>query len=302
MRRKVYEIYLRYDDFLKTDEAEWWDECDRVNSIIWRSELQALSCCNGCGSDYDKVYVDEIQDSTQNEVLLFIIASGFRLHGLFLAGDPAQSVVEGVDFRFEEIRSIVHKISDGKERIERPMKLLVNYRSHSGILDCAGFVLELLFKGFPGAAKVLPKDSGLYKGPRPVYSVFSAIEEGEEYLVKLLRSNERLVVLCNDDEAECITSFFNLHEIGNTVLGIRAAKGLEFAEVLILDWFCSTSRCDQKSWKQLIGQSGDVISVDPQLETQLKVLYTGITRSCDRLLFVERRDSLSASAFFRSLK
>jgi superfamily I DNA/RNA helicase len=43
-----------------------------------------------------KVYVDEVQDYTQAEILLF-----FKLSGpgdLFLGGDPAQSVVEGVEF------------------------------------------------------------------------------------------------------------------------------------------------------------------------------------------------------------
>ena len=81
--------------------------------------------------------------------------------------------MEGVDFRFEEVRSIVHKLKarkgEKKERIEKPIILSTNYRSHSGILDAAGLVLDLLFKEFPGAAKVLPKDKGLYRGPRPTY-------------------------------------------------------------------------------------------------------------------------------------
>ena len=64
-------------------------------------------------------------------------------------------MVEGIDFRFEEVRSVIHKLSRGKEKIERPIKLLVNYRSHSGVLDCAAFVLDYLFSAFPGAAKVI---------------------------------------------------------------------------------------------------------------------------------------------------
>jgi len=77
-----------------------------------------------------RVYVDEIQDYTQAEIALFFLLCGQG--GLFLAGDPAQSVsgpvlvtgfivlyvmndlkqftiqvVEGVEFRFEEVRLLL---------------------------------------------------------------------------------------------------------------------------------------------------------------------------------------------------
>jgi hypothetical protein len=105
-----------------------------------------------------------------------------------------------VDFRFEEVRSVVHKLSGGKESIQKPMKLLVNYRSHSGILNCASAVLEKMFAMFPGCAKVLPKDSGLYIGPRPVYFQADITKKSQDDLYHILRSNERLVVLCQDFE------------------------------------------------------------------------------------------------------
>jgi superfamily I DNA/RNA helicase len=91
-----------------------------------------------------------------------------RHHGdLFLAGDPAQSVVEGSDFRFEDIRTVAHFLfqneKTGKKGIpEKPMKLNVNFRSHSGILNVASGVLDLLFSAFPGSAKELPRDKGLF--------------------------------------------------------------------------------------------------------------------------------------------
>ncbi len=44
----------------------------------------------------DKVYVDEVQDLTSAELALLVKMSSSGI--LFLAGDPAQSVEEGVDF------------------------------------------------------------------------------------------------------------------------------------------------------------------------------------------------------------
>ena len=48
--------------------------------------------------------MDEVQDYLQPEIALFYMLSGPG--DLVLAGDTAQNVVEGVDFRFQVIRSV----------------------------------------------------------------------------------------------------------------------------------------------------------------------------------------------------
>ena len=147
-RREVYHLYTRYDEIRR--ERGLWDDTDQVAALLYRSRLQHTAIAE----PYDRVYVDEVQDCTQAEIALYFVAAGLDMRALFFAGDPAQSVVEGVDFRFEEIRSVVHKLSGGKESILRPLRLLVNYRSHAGVLDCASLVLEKMFGVFPSAAKV----------------------------------------------------------------------------------------------------------------------------------------------------
>ena len=149
-RREVYHLYTRYDEVRR--ERGLWDDADQVAALLHRSRLQRTAIAE----PYDRVYVDEVQDCTQAEIALYFVAAGLDTRALFFAGDPAQSVVEGVDFRFEEIRSVVHKLSAGKESIVRPLRLLVNYRSHAGVLDCASLVLEKMFGVFPSAAKVAP--------------------------------------------------------------------------------------------------------------------------------------------------
>ena len=151
-RREVYHLYTRYDEVRR--ERGLWDDADQVAALLHRSRLRHTAIA----APYDRVYVDEVQDCTQAEIALYFVAAGLDMRALFFAGDPAQSVVEGVDFRFEEIRSVVHKLSAGKESIVRPLRLLVNYRSHAGVLDCASLVLEKMFGVFPSAAKVAPSD------------------------------------------------------------------------------------------------------------------------------------------------
>jgi superfamily I DNA/RNA helicase len=54
-----------------------------------------MTACTGYGRDYDKVYVDEVQDNTQAEVVLYFLAAGLDMKAPFFAGDPAQCVEEG---------------------------------------------------------------------------------------------------------------------------------------------------------------------------------------------------------------
>jgi hypothetical protein len=47
---------------------------------------------------------------------------------------------------------------------------------------------------------------------------------------------------------------------------------------------------------------GHTHDAQPQMETQLKLLYTAVTRSCARLIFAETRSSAAGDDFFRWLE
>jgi hypothetical protein len=106
------------------------------------------------------------------------------------------------------------------------------------------------------------------------------------------------------------------------VLGIRDVKGLEFDDVIILNFFSaeiepndesghlwqSIPKSSEKSWKLLI-KIEDAATVrqgisDPQVQMQLKMLYTACSRCRCRLIFFESNDLSSTSVgsvFFRKL-
>lgn len=156
-----------YEKFKK--ELGLWDDCDRVRHLLLRfDESKKVDPASLDRVRRSRVYVDEIQDYTQIECLVFFYLGGPG--GLFLAGDSAQSVVEGTEFRFEEIRSIGYFVagSDRRDLVpQKPKTVNVNFRSHAGILNTAAAFLDLLFKYFPGSAKQLKKDRGLFQGSRP---------------------------------------------------------------------------------------------------------------------------------------
>lgn len=160
----------------------------------------------------------------------------------------AQSVVEGTDFRFEEIRSVGFFVA-GKDRRhlipEKPRVVNVNFRSHSGVLNCAGGFLDLLFGYFQSSVKQLKKDHGLFKGARP--GVFHKVDV--QQLSTLLKENlQGAVVLTHDESASRWKEVLD-HEL---VYGIREAKGLEFKTVIVLDFFSELPSSLQKPWRNLL--------------------------------------------------
>ena len=192
LREQIYDEFLQYQKYL--EDQQLWDDCDRVRHL--------LLCINRAKKEdpeaFDqvkrsKVYVDEVQDYTQLEILLFFYLSG--PNGLFLAGDPAQSVVEGTEFRFDEVRGVGHFVGSV---IQKPKTVNVNFRSHSGILNCAGGVLDILFTHFPSSAKQLKKDEGLFQGSRPGVLSGTSINQLNTLLGDKLKG---AVVLTHDDSA-----------------------------------------------------------------------------------------------------
>ena len=75
---------------------------------------------------------------------------------------------------------------------------------------------------------------------------------------------------------------------------------------MILDFFAIIPDKHQAAWATLIKSDPanklEIASTGksaPYLESQIKLLYTAMTRCCDRLVFVETKKTKAGVAFFR---
>jgi len=299
LRENIYTEYVNYEKYKK--ELGLWDDCDRVRDLLLRlDELKRVDLAAFDQVRRSRVYVDEVQDYTQIECLLFFYLGGPG--GLFLAGDPAQSVVEGTEFRFEEMRSVGHFVAGSDRRSrdlipQKPKTVNVNFRSHSGILNTAASFLEFLFRYYPGSAKQLKKDHGLFQGSRP--GVLHRVNVNQ--LAALLSDKLKgAVVLVHDESAQYWRRALGDYKL---VYGIREAKGLEFKSVILLNFFHELPSYLHKPWRNLLldREGLDFETKYPLVGTQLKLLYTGITRCIERLFFVETSSSIAGDTTVRWL-
>lgn len=108
------------------------------------------------------------------------------------------------------------------------------------------------------------------------------------------------MVLVHDDKVKSLKEQLGTN---HPIMGFREAKGLEFRDVLIVDFFSGLPLEDQKAWRELL-RDRDLHPLQegcPQLEGSLKLLYTAITRTSRRMFYMETKDSMAGRAFFKWL-
>lgn len=163
-RKSVYCLYKIYEQVKR--DGNFYDIPDVVYNLAGRSLRKSGGDNNSRKLlPIDSLFVDEVQDFTMAELYLLTKLSRDP-NNLMLAGDTAQSITEGVAFRFTDVRQIFYELFGGIE--PDLLQLTHNYRSHSGILRLAACVVELLYFFFSDSLDRLPPDLGLFDGPKPI--------------------------------------------------------------------------------------------------------------------------------------
>uniref|UniRef100_K1PIT9 Lupus brain antigen 1-like protein n=1 Tax=Magallana gigas TaxID=29159 RepID=K1PIT9_MAGGI len=312
-REQIYDIFKKYDHFKR--QKFLFDETDLVQNVFNRlkkeKEMKWI---------IHQIYVDETQDFTQAELCLLLRVC-HSPNEMFLTGDTAQSIMRGIAFRFNDLRSLffyakksMHAIgkSSGVKVPKKVHQLTHNYRSHAGILSLASSILDLMVEFFPESFDRLKKDQGLD-------------------LAVLLRGNKRktshiefgahqAILVVNEAARDNIPEELNL----GLILTIYEAKGLEFDDILLYNFFkdsqatkewrvvtdfleklaATNEQSSIHSLESLVSINADVLKLgdrprplafDPNqhkvLNSELKHLYTAVTRARVNVwIFDEDRD------------
>ncbi|KAJ7322629.1 hypothetical protein JRQ81_018916 [Phrynocephalus forsythii] len=325
-RSEIYQLFCLYQQI--KCQGSYFDEEDVLHKLF-----QRLSKFSILPWYIHELYGDEIQDFTQAELALLMKCIDDP-NAMFLTGDTAQSIMEGVAFRFSDLRSLFHyasKSSNEKKQciVRKPRRiyqLYQNYRSHSGILYMASGIVDLLQYYFPESFDRLPRDRGLFDGPKPTVLESCSVSD----LAILLRGNKRrtqpiefgahqVILVANETAKEKIPEELSLA----LVLTIYEAKGLEFDDVLLYNFFTDSEA--YKEWKiissfpvscssheetELILETSLEKDTEPErksllpnpemykmLNGELKQLYTAITRARVNLWIFDENSDRRAPAF-----
>ncbi|CAI5511533.1 unnamed protein product, partial [Closterium sp. Naga37s-1] len=122
-RTAIYALFLQYER-LKRQRGDH-DMCDHHSSSVWQqgwvsSAAIGTSRAVGAGGKvvagppFQYVYVDEVQDLTQAQIAILQFLCSNVATGFFFAGDTAQTIARGVDFRFQDVRRLFYELFLGK--------------------------------------------------------------------------------------------------------------------------------------------------------------------------------------------
>ncbi|KAK8699566.1 hypothetical protein V6N13_115649 [Hibiscus sabdariffa] len=98
-RQMIYGIFQGYEK-MKGKKGEF-DMADVVIDLHHRLQKEKFK-----GDIMDFVYIDEVQDLTMRQIALFKHVCKNVSEGFVFCGDAAQTIARGIDFRFEDIRSL----------------------------------------------------------------------------------------------------------------------------------------------------------------------------------------------------
>ena len=250
-RKVVYELFLQYQQ--ERLRNGMYDIADLVFNCHRRLQSNTTPEWS-----IHQFYVDETQDFTQGELCLLIRCCRFP-NEMFFTGDTMQSVMRGTAFRFSDLKTLFHiankvVLKEGQHDIIRVPKKLYqlthNFRSHSGILRLASSIADLLSYYFPDSVDLLAKDQGLLEGPKPVLVESCTPTD----LALILQGNQRqtsriefgahqAVLVVSNDAREAMPDELKQ----GLVMTIYEAKGLEFDDVLIYNFF-KDSQVDNSSF------------------------------------------------------
>ncbi|KAG7980453.1 hypothetical protein I3843_05G183000 [Carya illinoinensis] len=316
-REIIYELFQNYEK-MKMENGEF-DLADLVIDLHRRLRIGSYA-----GDKIDFVYIDEVQDLTLSQIALFKYICKNVEEGFVFSGDTAQTIVRGIDFRFQDIRSLFYKKfllelkSSGRNKREEKgimsdsFHLSQNFRTHDGVLKLSHSVIELLYHFFPQSIDVLEPENSLVYGEAPIL-----LESGsnENAIITIFGNNgnseasivgfgAEQVILVRDDFAQKEVSKY----VGKQalVLTIVECKGLEFQDVLLYNFFGSSPLKNKwrviseymKEYDLFDSTSRSTFSTKHNdLCSELKQLYVAITRTRQRLWICENTEEFCKPMF-----
>jgi superfamily I DNA/RNA helicase len=244
-RENVYHLFLQYEKLKR--KARAYDLADRV----WHLYEQ-LASGGYRGDKMEFVYVDEVQDFTLAQLSLFSFISSNPQDGFVFAGDTAQVITRGVNFRFQDARSLFYK--DYGQAVERmktcgtgqkvlcqgvknsavPLfQLSHNFRTHMGVVNMANSIINLLYHFFPLSIDKLDCETSLVSGELPVLLMTKREQilklvsgSGGDAKMECLDFGANQAILVRDEDQK--RNFLEKSGGKALVLTISGCKGLEF--------------------------------------------------------------------------
>ncbi|KAG9393211.1 ATP-dependent DNA helicase PcrA [Carpediemonas membranifera] len=212
-----------------------------INDVITYIYRQIIS--HGYhGTPVHSFVVDEAQDSPITLVQLLTQVCGSNMASIVVAGDTAQAIADGIEFRFKDVHEAASRVAvDGKP--VTMVDLDVNYRSTSKVCELGNHLINLM-KIYPKSIDMAEELS--FKRSGSGAAVFFEHASHADLDDLLSRSKRELAdakgSIFGAKQAVIVRSYADVPpELERSlVLTVEDAKGLEFDDILLYNFFTNS--------------------------------------------------------------
>ena len=288
-KMEVWDLFILYERWKVQHRA--YDFQDIVNYILGQVKYYGY-----CGVPIHFMMVDEVQDLTPATIALLITVCKEKL---MFSGDTAQTIAKGVGFRFCDIETLFQEAELAKPAINH---LTMNFRTHNQVLAMANSIVSLLETLFPQTIDKMAKETSLIDGPTPMiipkndfndlfYFLFGVSLAGEHSENQF--GCNQVIIVRNQEAKEKLHPLLS-HALCLTVF---EAKGLEFDDVILFNFFTDTEVSSEK-WKIL----NTIRKVDVDHYYKNTEQYQEIIKRVDKLKCLGSVDQSKLSLLCTELK
>ncbi|KAJ7051172.1 hypothetical protein C8F01DRAFT_1067163 [Mycena amicta] len=299
-KARTYDLFEKY--LAEKRRRGDFDLADRTRMILEEFRKNGVP-----GQKIDYLYVDEVQDNLLVDVLL-LRSICHNPNGLFWAGDTAQTISAGSSFRFQELKAFLYRVEERRKGKypelsfahgvpPKIFQLTTNYRSHTGIVNCARTVIETLTQLWPESIDKLHPETGTVDGLKPLFfeNWDSENVQANQFLFGTESSGGRI----DFGAQQCMSRILVrdkiakeklLREVGEVaiIMSLYDAKGLEFNDVLLYNFFAD-SNVEEAQWRVVLNMLQGTVA--PKFDSirhagvcmELKFLYVAVTRARSNL-------------------
>eukprot|EP00741_Cyanophora_paradoxa_P024001 tig00021720_g23177.t1 len=258
-RELVYKMYERYRK-LKSQDKKYRYVITDIAHHIFRGIKDGFR-----GPRVHEIIVDEVQDFTGAELSLMAMVA-VNPSSLFFCGDTVQTVARGLVFRFCDLQSMIRTILPTNRAQFRRLNLSLSYRCHSGTLSCAAVAVDMLQTLFPKELDDdLPRDAGLREGPPPLLLLGKDESSLASFLFadvdgkNSLGADQVVIIRGNSKVREKRIKQLNNLLGASIILTVEEAKGLEFEDVLIFNFFADSPKPDESMWREAVSAAEEEV-------------------------------------------
>ena len=264
LRKKVYDIYLKYASYL--DSNGFYDENDMALEAY--EKTTDIDCL-------DFIFVDEVQDYT--ELQIFVINSLCRGHEIAFAGDAHQNVNPTL-FREDRIKLLYN--DENNQTSLKTVYLNKNFRCPHEVVQLTNTLAALRRKSI-GKGKEESEQPGYSDRHGNTVTRLAYSDSALTSYVTVLSKYPGTVVLVPDVKTKT-----RLREkTGNkSVFTVSEIKGMEYSYVLCCDLFGTFADI----WNRILKNGG--ASHKTKYRYYFNLVYVAATRAQTTLCFIDSGD------------